>query len=371
MAFPADWNRRVKLTIPAAQVSGSGTHSGFPVYIARTNLPDEVVDPSGSNSAQADGGDLRVSSDEAGSSQLPLEVVAFGHDSTTGAGDASVELWVKRDLATGSDTNIYLWYNTGDTETQPATTDPAGRNAVWSDYGGVYHGDDPNDSTGNGNTLTANNAGASTGDTGGLIGDAFSFDGTSGARLTTLQSDITSDPCTISALFKPSTDDGSGQTIGLMRPDSDAENLVRLTYQGNAAGNPLRGQAIDEDGDNNFVDSAEPTVGAWNLGHVVVDSSGGVSVYLDGANKVTEATDTVTLTLELFAIGERKFNVSWNQTFNGLIDEVRFRLGTVSDGWVATEDTALTSPGTFITTGTPSDVSAPPLGSLGLMGAGI
>lgn len=56
--FPTGWDRRVKLTIQSSQVNV--TVSDFPVLITRSNLPDEVCDPSSPNAAQADGGDLRV-----------------------------------------------------------------------------------------------------------------------------------------------------------------------------------------------------------------------------------------------------------------------------------------------------------------------
>jgi len=132
MAFPTGWGYKQKLTIQNSLVST--TLTDFPLLITRTELHDDVVDPSGSNNAQANGGDIRLSSDSAGTNQLPCEVVSFEHDTSTGADDAQIEVWVKVPSVSSSvDTDIYIWYNTSGSDTQPSVTDTYGRNAVWSE----------------------------------------------------------------------------------------------------------------------------------------------------------------------------------------------------------------------------------------------
>ncbi len=76
MAFPDGWGRKQKITIQSTQVVGSGSHSDLPVLVTLDHLDTEVVD-AGSNSALNGGGDIRFSTDSAGSTQLACEIVDF------------------------------------------------------------------------------------------------------------------------------------------------------------------------------------------------------------------------------------------------------------------------------------------------------
>lgn len=183
MAFPTGWSRKCKLTIQNAQVPGALTD--FPVPVLRTNLPDEICDPSGSNNAQTDGGDIRFSSDVTGTAQLACEVVSFGHDTTTGAGDAAVEIHVKVPSVSATvDTDIYIWYNTAGTDSQPAVSDTYGRDAVWSNgYEAVLHLQEAVNNTANGYADSTGNGHDGTGNSMALsesacqMGNGQNFDG--------------------------------------------------------------------------------------------------------------------------------------------------------------------------------------------------
>jgi hypothetical protein len=74
------------------------------------------------------GGDLRFSSDEAGTTQLACEIV-----------DGLDVVWVSTDgLSVATGLTIYVWGdNTG--ASQPATGAAFGRDAVWVDYRAIYH----------------------------------------------------------------------------------------------------------------------------------------------------------------------------------------------------------------------------------------
>jgi hypothetical protein len=74
------------------------------------------------------GGDLRFSSDEAGTTQLACEIV-----------DGLDVVWVSTDgLSVATGLTIYVWGdNTG--ASQPAVGAAFGRDAVWVDYRAVYH----------------------------------------------------------------------------------------------------------------------------------------------------------------------------------------------------------------------------------------
>jgi len=131
MAFPSGWNRKQKITIQSSQISGSGSHSNFPMLITLDHLNAEIVD-AGSNSALNGGGDIRFSSDSAGLSQIACEIVDFTINATVE--NRACEIWVKiPSLSTSTNTDIYIWYNKSG-ESQPVSNDTYGRNAVWSDY---------------------------------------------------------------------------------------------------------------------------------------------------------------------------------------------------------------------------------------------
>ncbi|MDO5981446.1 fibronectin type III domain-containing protein [Flavivirga spongiicola] len=140
-----DWNRKQAITINSNQIGGATNLTDFPFLVTLDHLNGEIVD-GGSNSALNGGGDLRFSSDAAGSNRLAIEVVEFITDATSS--NRKCQVWVKiPSLSATADTTIYVWYNkTG--ETQPAATDTYGSQAVWTNYNFVSH-DCITDSSGN------------------------------------------------------------------------------------------------------------------------------------------------------------------------------------------------------------------------------
>src|SRR5690606_38951949 len=129
MAFPQGWLRKVAITIDR-DLCGSAGSNDFTVLLTRANLPNEMCSPTDTNRAQADGGDLRFSSDANGLNQLALHVERFAHDTTDSAGNADIALNVKVPVVNGSDassdTVVYAWYCAGGSVTQPDPSDPCG-----------------------------------------------------------------------------------------------------------------------------------------------------------------------------------------------------------------------------------------------------
>lgn len=173
MAFPTGWTQSKPLQIAAVDA----TLTDFPVLLTAANLPSTMF--SGGTPADNGGGDVRFSSDAAGATQLPCEVVSF----VTG-GSPSAEVWVKVPTVATGGTTIYVWWgNTG--QTQPIVSDTYGRNAVWSTRRAVWHlGQDPSgsapqmvDSTGT-NPGTTNGSMTSGQSVAGKAGNGLSFDGT-------------------------------------------------------------------------------------------------------------------------------------------------------------------------------------------------
>ena len=161
MAFPSGWTRKAPITIPAGKVAGSGgVLFNFPVLLTEATLPIEMFASDGLSPAQNGGGDIRFTSDEAGTNAIPLEVVSFVTDPDPSNGAA--ELWVRvPSLDKGADTTIWVWWNTTGTDSQPTNDDPLGRDAVWAaTHLARWHFDSVNpveDVSGNGYDLDMSN----------------------------------------------------------------------------------------------------------------------------------------------------------------------------------------------------------------------
>ena len=117
------------------------------------------------NDLKADGGDLRLSSDSAGNTQLPVEIV-----------DGLDYVWT-RVASVQINTLVYVWGN------KPAATQPAegaafGRDAVWVDFEVNYHFNSSGiliDSTGNQNLTQAGSPTSVTGQVGDAANCAASY----------------------------------------------------------------------------------------------------------------------------------------------------------------------------------------------------
>ena len=175
-------NRRCALTISGTLIAetntyavlfdGSGDNSKF-----GTRLPDEIF-----SLCQSNGGDVCFTSDSAGNTQLPVEVVSFN------SGNKTAEIWVAVPLTAATSKTIYVWYATQTRAlNQPLATATYGSKAVWNGslgIGGssnylvlVGHDGGITDSTGT-QTLTNNGVTKTGVGSGGQIGAAGSFAGT-------------------------------------------------------------------------------------------------------------------------------------------------------------------------------------------------
>jgi len=135
--YDKDWSNRKKITIDNTKVSGSGSHSNFPVLVLLAS------DTELANTAQDDGDDILFTSSD-GETKLDHELVSF--NGATGA----LIAWVRiPSLSTSADTDIYMYYGNAGASSQENAA------SVWTTggkYVAVYHlENDANDSTGNHN----------------------------------------------------------------------------------------------------------------------------------------------------------------------------------------------------------------------------
>ena len=122
--FPDDWKRKAKVNIAAGQKSGSPAYIALP--ITEDILPSEMFDSDGDHPSQSDGGDIRVSSDEDGDNRIACHVARWSTDANPANGYGTIYVSVD-DLNASNE--VWVWWETDDTDTQPASPDS------YSEYG--------------------------------------------------------------------------------------------------------------------------------------------------------------------------------------------------------------------------------------------
>lgn len=130
MAFPDGWIWRIPITISPAAVNAQLTD--FTVLITAamgTSIRGDNGPLDSAGTRSSDGGDIRFSLDQAGSQQLPVDIIRW--DAAPIEADRYCHLAVKVPVISAVvDTTIYMWFgNPG--EVQPPATDPYGQFAAY------------------------------------------------------------------------------------------------------------------------------------------------------------------------------------------------------------------------------------------------
>lgn len=344
--FPTGWTKRCAITIPAAQV-GTGGVTDFTVLLTEANLPAGLF-----TDARSDGGDIRFSTDDAGASQLAVDLINYDSGGTALIRVGPVS------LSSVSANTLYLWYGAA-SETLPAAGDPFGQHAAYdSNWEGYWPDGGGNDRTSNGYNGTAG-GGVTLGAATGKVGAATDYDGSddySRVRTGRIISDLAS--ATVAAWANPDT---------LTNPSPG----VTIYSERGSAGNDIWKLAFDDNADScEFIhrDSAgvlsrvqfttPETAGVW--AHVGFAKSGtGVTCYRNGASDGTgtlNGSDTLTAASTESRIGGDLGDSSAD--YNGLISEVQIHSTNRSAAWFATEYNATNDPASFASAGTPEDVSS-------------
>lgn len=347
MAYPTGWTYKCKLTVDKTKV-GSGGVSNFPVLLTEANLPAGIF-TYGLNG----GGDIRFSSDSAGTTQLACEVVTFD------TGTSTCEIWVKvPSIASATDTDFYVWYGKAG-ESQPAVTDTYGRNAVWSEsFFAVYHlkEGDAVDSTGNANTgVNSGSADQASGKIGHARtfeeseSDVIAFDSLSGTP------PLCGSTGSVSLWCKGAEISGtrtmfsitkySGGQFYLNLSKSFADDCLRCTFR-------------DAGGDTYRIESTfEILDGTWHF--VACTRNGTAWILYDALNSASGTKNPGTMDGNDYGIGAfyRPSSPPNDNFFDGDIDEVHLSTVTRTPEWLATEYNSQNAPSTFITEGSPEPIS--------------
>lgn len=341
MAFPTGYTKYQEITIDNTKVTADLTD-----YVVYVDLSD--LDKAGSDifdTCLSDGGDIRITKSD-GTTELAREIVEIDTTAKTGG----LHFKYTGTLSSSTDTVVRIWYN--GTDAEPAVDATYGRNAVWSDYIGVWHlNTDPTssliDSTGNGHNGTSAGSMTSGDVVAGKIGNALDFDGTDDYIAVPDHADLDSASGNLSISYW-----GNRTTSGV-------DGFVWKKGTGNTNGlgwgdyynTDTAGWFRCDDGTNDIYVSLAITNGSWQLHHQVVDRSANISTYLngatDGAAKSATALGSMANSYDLWFMR----SILGTAYMEGKLQEVRVSTNALSSNWISTEYNNQNSPSTFYSTG--------------------
>ena len=330
-----DWEKRVKVTVQASQVSS--TLTDFPVYVDLSALPAGFW-----SNVKNGGGDIRVTtSDE--TTEIAREVVSCNTSTDTG------ELHFKApSISSSADTDFYIYFGNAAADDY-AVGATYGRNNVWTEYAAVYHlEEDPTgsapqmiDSTGNGNDLST--FGSAHANAAGKIAQGVALTNNGNYMEKSSPSNVADVDAsqTFSAWFY--NDDTSGVQNAVV-----TDGNIQIGYRGGSFGAQKGGGTFLVNSNNNY------GTGAWF--HGVYTFNGTThTIYVNGSsvNTATTAPDTGSPT----RITLGRFNASFPEEWRGRLDEVRISKVSIvrAAAWVDAEHTNQNTPNTFFNYGSVED----------------
>lgn len=356
--------RKVAITIDHTNLTGSV--SGFDVLLNRANLPDEMCSPTDSNAAQADGGDIRFSSDALGETQLACDIISFEHDSADAAGDAAVQIRVNVPTISSSvDTTIYAWYSTSGTDSQPGVSDTYGRSATYDSDTLAYYAmhEDPSgsapqmiDRTGNGYDGTSNGSMTDTDVVAGQVGDALEFDGSNDYINCGTDSAMNANAQpTISAWVNLSATSGEKDVVTKWQDNGVGDYQFVFHITNGNVGIFTNGFAGSFE---SFSGSTTLGTGSWH--HVAYVNRDGANskIYVDGSLDGQATGYAHNNKPSVVQIGCGGNTIGGGNFYGGIIDEVRIESTARSAGWIAARYANESSPETFATVGNPQPAVA-------------
>lgn len=340
--------------IPVNSAKISGTHSNMPLYIKPSAM-------SGWGSVTlAEAQSMRFYSDAGLTTELAREIVSAD------------EIHVKVSSVT---TTTEIWCSYDGVASDYGVATSFGRNAVWSDYAGVYHMNDTStttftDSTGNGNNATKGAANQPP-EADGQVGKAQDFSGGS------YEADIV-DPATWRThtagtiqYWQKGVNNSAFKAVFSYGRSSDSNFFMYGGWD-----NANRIWFDSSIGSGNFArmrSNAVPTSNVWHS--IAFQSSGSAySMFLNGASYAMTVSTGGTGTngrwidpitgLNQPAIGYLN-RASKAAYYNGLVDEVRVSSVQHSSNWLLTEYNNQSDVATFW--GTVTDAGGAPVTNNGFM----
>lgn len=347
--------------------SGNADVDGAVYRITRDMVSDEMCSPSTGIGAQANGADIRASTDLAGENQIPCDPVNFEHDDSHGGGEANVLINVKRDHSGSGTTRVVLWRYPGGGQSLPAADSEFGSEAVYDSNHFSYYdmGQDPSgsapqliDRTGNGHDMTSNGSMTDTDVSDGPVGSQTDFDGDDYYEKTDPGQFATGN-FTVTAWIE--TTNTSFQIIFEAYSKTSTDEAVQFRM---LATGELSFYGRDDDTAFNFAATSTATINDGDPHHVAVVRVGTTAyLYIDGSQ---DGSDTSAQTDEAMdnsqtdhRIGQTNNTPAQNLPFIGKIGEVVVHSTNRSAAWIALEANLGSDPASYVTVSSP-----PPFGGL-------
>jgi len=351
--YASSWLRGEKITIQSSKVGA--TLTDFPVMIDSSNVDLEIF-----TLAKSDGGDIRIttnnSAPDAGGIEVPVDIERFDTVNSV------MIIWFKgSSISSTVDTDFWIWYDNS-AATLPLATAIYGSQNVWTGYDAVYHMKEQptsniTDATG-GTSLTPGGTMTTTDRVDGKVGFAIDFDGVDDHLSRGSAIIDNASAYTISAWLKTSTTNNSKVVA-----EGKTSNFRPLTVF-SVNEESLNGMSFEQRDDalvSVFADNSTVTMNdnTWHYAVGVQTNKSSREIFVDGASRATDTATIGTLTaMNTFTIAAIE-RASVSNFFQGLIDEVRIKLGTLSSSWISTEYNNQNSPSTFVVESAPFDVNSP------------
>jgi len=350
-SFPTGWKFKCSLTNDHTKV-GTGTQSNFTSPFiwtgsqATSNLPQAMFDADGTQPAKSDGSDVRFTSDAAGTTQIPFEIVSFSTNNDPSL--ARAEIWVQvPSVNSSSDTVIYAWWGKSDAVAYlPGET--YGKYAAWmSSYNAVYHGDGSGnlaDSTSNGFAAVNNG----TTETTGKIGKARSCNGTSQYASIAGNQGITNGDVTEEVWFNAVNTTDTDDHSALISHYDDGVKVDYRIFQ------LTTGIGVARHAPNVVWGETTQTAinaGTWYRADLVYSGTT-LSFYLNGAFQRSITINTAGTGSYTTQLLLGKGNATAPTYFYGSLDEMRISNIARSAAWILTDYNSQNDPHSFWSVGT-------------------
>lgn len=318
-------------TVNAASVPA--TQTNFPSYVDLSRIGITTL---------AEAQSVRVYADSAKTTEWAREIVS------------ATEMHVKVPSLTST---VSIFVDWDGVRADYAVTDTFGRNAVWSDYTIVLHGDSTTESSGN-NTLTHTNVTSVSG----KIGQAFDATGATNSysEFTTKLGTFWDNDYTFQCWADLDSFDATNGNQFIWAGDRNQQHI------------DISGQLILNTfnaGSSNVQSTSSLSLNTWTMTHWQRVTATTGKLYINGAdntsgtNAMRNPAGTLTQAFRLFI---REDNTA--SAYDGQMDEIRLRAFELTANWITTEYNNQNAESTFW--GTWSNVGASLPSNLMMMGVG-
>ena len=320
---------RKQVTIPAENVSGSGSHTNFPILIDITD--NDLISISNNGLVHSDNGyDIGFSQDNL--TLLNHEIESYS--ATTGR----IVAWVQiPSLSTSSDNTVYIYFGYPQIIVDPSTPD------TWDDnaYVAVYHLEESsNFQDAAANQANATNQGST--DIGAKIGNGQDFQqGDTYDRIELGGIDVSNNAITLSAWINPNSFTYDDARI-ISKANGFAENSHWWMLSTYTPGEELRFRLKTDVGNTRTYNPSDDVLsaGSWHYVTAVWDGDS-MELFRNGSEvsygEVKSGNISTNPAINV-GIGNQPDPLTNGQKpFDGIIDEVRIQKVARSDGWLQTE----------------------------------